>query len=139
MIQYYQKGETMDYTVFVKGYYVTLMRKFEKYSNYTGTIVTVTDGYIPNLDNIVEAQRSLDILPSYNIVMNAPLSEFEDLLEHYSQAYPELAVLFLGKVGLYRAYNLMIEKKIPEDKQDDYIDLLLDISFNVVESLGVLR
>ena len=129
----------MDYTVFVKGYYVTLMKKFEKYSNYNGSIVTVTDGYIPNLDNIVEVKRNLSILPSYNIVMNAPLSEFEDFLEHYSHAYPELSVAFLGKTGLYKAYNLMIEKKIPEDKQDDYIEILLDISFEIIESLGTLK
>lgn len=129
----------MDYTVFVKGYYVTLMKKISKYSIYNGTIVTVTDGFVPNLDNIVEAKRNLSILPSYNIVMNAPLSEFEDCLDHYSHAYPELSILFLGKTGLYKAYNLMIEKKIPEDKQDDYIDILLDISLEVVESLGVLK
>lgn len=129
----------MDYTVFVKGYYVALMRKFEKYSSYNGTIVTVTDGFVPNLDNIVEVQRNLSILPSYNIVMNAPLSEFEDFLEHYSHAYPELAVLFLGKNGLYKAYNLMTEKKIPEDRQDDYIELLIELGFNVVEHLGVLK
>lgn len=131
----------MDYTNFVKTYYRTAVSKLNQYSSFSGTFNTVNYRLNIKADSLHTKVSNLDILPNYDLNINASLDEYEKFMSYYIDVYPELNGVFLKQETLYNAYKLSVSKSIANDEQKsiEFIDLLIDISINVLLEKGLLK
>lgn len=131
----------MDYTNFVKNYYRILMQKLKlnKFKRYFGTTLMTNKGFIPEKGNFIQAKPALSILPEYQLLLEAPLSEFEGFLDYYSMIYPELKTLFLGRDGLFAIYKMMLDANMQGKQPYDFIELLIDVNLDSLRESGILK
>lgn len=131
----------MDYTNFVKNYYKIAMSKLNKYSTFHGTFVNLNYGFDIDPQYLHKAVHNLDVLPNFDLNIDAPLSEYEKFFEYYDTLYPELNAVFPTKDNMYNIFNLASSKGILSDemKTIDYIELVIDISLECLFNSGVLK
>lgn len=131
----------MDYTNFVKTYYRTALKHLNRFQNYDGFFNTLNygDGIKPEYTHFVPAK--LDVLPSYELNIDAPTTEYEKFMEYYSEAYPQLGTVLVNVENLYKIYNNVASQSLLNDdeKAIDYIDMIVEVSVDILQQTGVLK
>ena len=123
----------MDYSSFVKSYYAYLINQLRKLNTYNGSMAMINKPLgIPEEFIAPNNNPNNFFVPSLIVTLNAPANYIEDFLEYYCQVQPDLSVLYLGKKGLRDLYSLMLNKKIPEGEENDFISLMVDF---IIEGL----
>lgn len=129
----------MDYSSFVKNCYSYIMKKLNEFDSYNGSRAIVN--YLPNTPKeyvILNENLNNTFLPSVILVANTPSNIIEDFLDFYATTQPDLSSVYLGRNGLRKLFSLMLENKIDEDKQFDFITSYFDISIEVLKKEGIL-
>ena len=131
----------MDYTNFVKTYYRTVVSKLNKFSSYNGTFANLNYGLNISPEFLHKTVSNLDILPNFELNIDAPLSEYEKFFSYYSAVYPELIMVLPSVNNLFVMYNMALSKGnlVDEQKATEYIDLIIDMSLEILMKSGVIK
>lgn len=121
----------MDYTGFVRYYYVSLLNKLNQYGVYKGKTVILNESLDVNKENLhIVNDFHFNSLPSSRLNINAPTEEYEKFIEYFGTAMPDLNLLLPNKTVLRNLYNDFVFNNEDETAQkniDSYIDKNLKV------------
>ena len=129
----------MDYTGFVRYYYVSLINKLNKYSSYKGTTTILNYPLGISEENLhVVDSVNFDGLPTFGLNINAPTEDYETFLEYYGKVMLDLSILFVNKTILREIYSEFVfnsEDEMAKGRVDLYIETVIK---DLVEQ-GIIR
>ena len=125
----------MDYTSFVRHYYVTLINKLNQFHSYKGATTILNyplDVPEENLYNGVENQ--FDGLPSFSVNINAPYSDFEN----FGNVMPDLVTVMPSKDVLREIYSKYVFNK-NDGNEEERIEILIEMFLNDLKEQGIIE
>lgn len=127
----------MDYTSFLRYYYLEINKRLNEYSTYHGAtqLLPYKDGIDKQYVHYVET--NFEALPDYTLNINAPNTEYLKFFEYYSMLFPSLYPLIPNQEGLKDIYEKIILGN-DDDKNEERIDLYIDIAINILLQQGVI-
>lgn len=126
----------MDYTSFVRFYYITALKKLNQFTTYKGSFATLN--YPLEIDNnfLHLVQNTFDGLPEFGLNINAPISEYQKFFDYYGALMPELAIIFPNSEALNEIYEKMV--LLDDGKEEERIELYIDLAIDVLKEQGVV-
>lgn len=129
----------MDYTNFVKNYYRNVISKLNHFSHYSGIFANLNY----SLDIPKEKQHffdsNFDAFPNWQVNINAEPKYFEEFLDYVTKNTPSLAPLTLGTDLLRKLYQTEFLNEQDDEKTMEKIDLITDISLEILKNNGVIK
>lgn len=126
----------MDYTGFVRRYYVSMMARLNKPGSYNGATAILNYPLGISSENTHLAEAAFDGLPGFSLNINAPTAEYEEFLDYYGKAMPDMAPLFLPKGALRSLYSATV---MDDGDDGERIDLYIDIALDALKRMGVIE
>ena len=128
----------MDYTGFIRYYYVTLIKKLNQYSSYKGTLALLNYPLGIDNENLHRVDTNFDGLPNFALNINAPISDYEKFFEYYSNLMPDMASLFASREVLHLIYQKFVFGK-NDGQEEERIDTYIDSVIAVLVTEGIIE
>lgn len=127
----------MDYTGFIRYYYVTLLKKLNQYSSYKGTVALLNYPLGIENENLHRVDANFDGLPNFALNINAPISDYEKFFDYYSNLLPDMVSLFAPREILHLIYEKFVFGK-NDGREEERIDTYIESAIAVLVTEGII-
>ncbi len=128
----------MDYTNFIRTYYVCALHNLKKFKHYFGNFVNLVENWNIPSNFLHESENSNDFLPNEELNINAPTQYFLEYLTYLGMLMPDLEEILLNEDGIKHFYNRIMSKNLDDDTIIGQITTYIAFCCEVKKEMGVL-
>lgn len=128
----------MDYTGFLREYYISMMSRLNQFSNYKGSFALLNYSLDISEEHLHFKESNLNCLPDFMLNINAPTKEYEMFFDYYNKHLPDLAILMPSIEALRSLYSSLVFNKDDQTAKGS-IDFYIDLSITALVEKGVIN